>query len=677
MGEQQKTRGVHNHADLTDVEVNKRRQVIYSLWFIFMGLLFVFSLLSIVESRTQWGLTLLAATTVCAVYLLHELYFNKDVPSLVIPNLMLLLLCALLTITGAVEATGPLFIGPILIMAALTNDFRGTAVFGGILFAMLIGLFFFFDDIFLQVTYSHAMKTRIVYSLACILLVGLVASYYSERAQWLTHRLHQHVQQLAYFDSLTGLANRSSFRRWLQRALDRAQHDGSGMALIYIDLDNFKQVNDRLGHSVGDRVLAEFGRRLGECVRPSDDSLRIVEEEDVARLAGDEFIVILQDVSEPRIAEVVARRILALFDGGFKVDGLQTPVTASIGIALVKDEPTSAESLLNYADSAMYQAKQKGRNRYEFFSSEIAADLEERNRIEAGLQEALYQKGFHLVLMPIYEARYLNIVGFETLLRCRTPKLEGIGPDRFIPVAEATGLIKRIDQWVLEESLGTLRRLRHEHDFRGVMCVNISAVELQNGDFPDQLEKLIQRYQVEPEQIELELTETSLVVNDQASEQTLERLKAIGVGLSLDDFGTGYTAFNQLMHYPVDCLKIDRSFVNELFADSTAKGQMVEIIKNLAGVYDLRVVAEGVETEQQLAYLRQIGCDWLQGYLLSKPVPYQEFADLLDDEDYQNFEDDLETRDELEAQDAREVRDDSVPEPVSIAPLPVLDKRRA
>ncbi|MDJ0879298.1 MAG: EAL domain-containing protein [Halieaceae bacterium] len=618
-----------SHAELIDVEINKQRQVIYTLWFIFMSILFGFSVLALVEGRSNWGMVLLASTVVCAVYLLHERHFNKDVPGLTIPNLTLLLLVAVLTITGAVEKTGPLFIYAIVIMGVLTNNFRGAALFGASTIGLLLLLLFVFDDMLLQVEYSQAMKTRLIYSMTVLLWVALIGSYYQDEAQEVTHRLHQRVHRLAYFDSLTGLTNRSSFRRWLQRSLERAQRDGSGLALIYIDLDNFKQVNDRFGHSMGDRVLATFGERLSDCLRPTDNSLHMVSTEDIARLAGDEFIVILQDVSEPRVAELVARRILAMFENGFLVDDLNTSVTCSIGIAFVEAGQESAETLLNNADAAMYKSKQKGKNRYEFFSEKIAAVMQERHRIEAGLQDALASNGFNLVFMPIYEANTLRIVGFETLLRCETPELQGIGPDRFIPVAETTGQIKRIDLWVLENSMAALRTLCAEQGFEGIMCVNISALELQNGEFPAQVDYVLRKYGIRPAQVELELTETSEALYDQASLSTLEELKSLGVGLSLDDFGTGYTAFNQLVKFPVDCLKIDRSFVNSLFQQDNAKGQMVEIIKNLAGLYNLRVVAEGVETRQQLAYLQQIGCNWLQGYLLSQPLSYQDFSDLL------------------------------------------------
>lgn len=631
MPELKRQSGNCSTAELVDVEINKRRQVVYTLWFIFMTILAGFSVLSIIDGRVQWGLVLMASTSVCAAYLLHERHCTKEMPGQTIPNLTLLLLAAVLTITGAYDSTGPLFVYPIVVMGVLTNNFRGAAIFGVVTLALLSLLLFVFDDVLLQVEYSTSLKTRLIYSLGVLLAALLVSSYFQDEAQALTQRLHEDVVRLAYFDDLTGLSNRSSFSQWLQRSLERARRDRTRLAMIYIDLDNFKQVNDRFGHSMGDRVLETFGERLGECLRTTDSYLQLVSSEDVARLAGDEFVVVLQQVEGPRAAEIVSQRILAMFEGGFLVDHLNTAVTCSIGIALSEPGKVSAEALINNADAAMYRAKQKGKNRYEFFSSSIATMMQERHRIEAGLQEALDRQGFSLAFMPIYEARSLRIVAFEALLRCDTPKLAGIGPDKFIPVAETTGQIKRIDLWVLENAFAALRRLRADHDFEGTMCVNISALELRNRTFPSQVDYMLRKYGVSPKQVELELTETSEALYDHASLSTLEALKTLGVSLSLDDFGTGYTAFNQLMKFPVDCLKIDQSFVRCLFEQDNAKGEMVEIIKNLASLYSLRVVAEGVETRQQLDYLRKIGCNWLQGYLLSKPVGFEAITQLLEE----------------------------------------------
>ncbi|MEP5765277.1 MAG: EAL domain-containing protein [Halieaceae bacterium] len=617
------------HNELIDVENKQRRQLTIILWMIVLLVLITFDVVTYLDGRRSMSLALTGCTAVCIAYLLYEKFAARNSLGLLIPNLSLGLLAVILLVTGGKENTGPLFIYPLITAGVLINRFKVGAILGLGLAVLLIGILFSLDASETTARYNYYESTRFVMTLLILLATALIGSYLQEKAKKQMQSLHQDVHQLAYYDSLTGLANRSNFRSWLQRMLDRAREEGSALALIYIDLDDFKQVNDRCGHQVGDRLLAEFGRRLGECVRPNDGTTRLVADEDVARLAGDEFIVTLPDVEQPADAEAVAKRILTLFDGGFEVDGLQLPVTCSIGIAYVQGRVENAEKLLNYADAAMYKAKERGKNNYQFFSDTIARDIRERHCIEAGLQDALSRDDFNLLYMPIYDSEALSVVGCEVLLRCESPILPGIGPDRFIPVAEATGLIKPIDLWVLDNAMAGMRRLQDERGFDGVMCINISAVELHNTEFPQQVGRLLTQHGVSADRIELEVTETSLVASDQASQLTLERLRELGVGLALDDFGTGYTAFNQLMNYPVNCLKIDRSFVDALFSDNHAHCKMVDVVQHLGQLYGLRVIAEGVETDQQMSYLREIGCDWLQGYHLSRPLEYEDFASLL------------------------------------------------
>ncbi|MEP5765278.1 MAG: bifunctional diguanylate cyclase/phosphodiesterase [Halieaceae bacterium] len=619
---------LHEGFDLTDVETNKRRLLIHSLWLVGTCILLAFSVINFLGGNSQLALMLLGAALAGVANLAYTKFTRAKSFGLVFPNITLLCLTFILVVTGGADNTGLLWVYPIAVIGVLINGYRGGAWFGVGLCLALACMLFLFGDSLLAGRYSLAESVRFVVTLASLLALCQVGAYHEEKAQRLVRYMHQNVKQLAFFDSLTGLANRSSFRSWLQRLLDRKQTEGGGLALIYIDLDDFKQVNDRSGHQVGDRLLAEFGRRLGECVRPTDGSMRLLGEEDVARLAGDEFVVTLPDVDNPAGAEVVAKRILAMFEGGFEVDGMRLPVTASIGIAYFEDQFESAESMLNCADAAMYRAKEQGKNAYAFFSDTIARNIQERNSIEAGLQDALAQDGFKLLYMPIYDSYSLDIVGYEVLLRCESSILPDVGPDRFIPVAEATGLIKPIDLWVLDHAMAGLQRLQQQ-GFDGLMCVNISAVELHNARFPEQVAELLAKYELRADRIELEITETSLAISDQASQATLECLRKLGLGLSLDDFGTGYTAFTQLMSYPVNCLKIDRSFVGALFTDNHAHCKMVDVIQHLGTLYNLRIIAEGVETEQQLVYLRQIGCDWLQGYHLSRPVEFDDFRALL------------------------------------------------
>ncbi|MCL6416013.1 EAL domain-containing protein [Aestuariirhabdus sp. Z084] len=435
------------------------------------------------------------------------------------------------------------------------------------------------------------------------------------------------VQHLASYDHLTGLSNRRSFNKILDRQLRKSIINKQSMALLFIDLDNFKRVNDQYGHAAGDQLLLEFAKQLQTCIRPTDVAATASDDQ-LARLAGDEFSLLLPDVADPQAAERVAQRVLDLFEHGFKVNGIYHNVHASIGIAMVPDDGNNAEALLVHADAAMYQAKDQGKNQYQFFNQQIAQRMQERQHIEQILIQSLAERSFEMLFMPIYDANSLQPVSAEALLRCPALAEQGLGPDQFIPIAESTGLIKQIDLRVIDEALGKLRWLQEHLDFSGKMAINISAVELHNKAFPSQVQKLLDQHAVDPGKVELEITETSLINNDEESIDTLRALKALGVSLALDDFGTGYTAFNQLASYPVDCLKIDRSFVASLSDSNSNKQPMVDIILSLADLYHLHVVAEGVETEEQLQYLQRQACQLVQGYYLSKPIPWDELVAL-------------------------------------------------
>ncbi|GAA5218700.1 hypothetical protein GCM10025776_31170 [Corallincola platygyrae] len=434
------------------------------------------------------------------------------------------------------------------------------------------------------------------------------------------------VQHLATNDTLTGLANRYSFQLWLERQLQRFEKTQQPMALLFIDLDNFKQVNDHYGHEVGDKLLKVFSERLITSIRPTDLAASM-HTKALARLAGDEFAVLLSSVQGPQSAATVAQRILEMFEGGIEVEGTIHNVQASIGIAMVPQDGLHAQQLLKHADAAMYRAKSLGKNRYQFFTKAIALELAQKQQIEQSLSLALEEDGFELVFMPIYDIDSLQAVGAEALIRCPRLAKIGIYPDQFIPVAESTGLIKQIDLWVMERALQNLNEVRDDPAFTGYyLSINVSAVELHNKHYPEQVRRLLEKYQIDTSLVELELTETSLSNDDESSLTTLNNLKSMGLTLSLDDFGTGYTAFNQLAAYPVDSLKIDRSFTNQVGEKKTKKQPMVDIILSLAELYKLRVVAEGVETKAQLNYLRDKGCNRAQGYYLCKPVPWQELT---------------------------------------------------
>ncbi|NIB42627.1 EAL domain-containing protein [Pseudomaricurvus alkylphenolicus] len=449
--------------------------------------------------------------------------------------------------------------------------------------------------------------------------------------------LFNDMQKLASTDALTGLENRRSFHRRLEKAIERCLRDNQRVALLYIDLDNFKLVNDHYGHSVGDKVLQQFSRDLEGIIRPGDMS-GTISDSWLSRLAGDEFVVMLQDIKKPEIAVLVCQRILSLFVQGYEVEGVKHGLHASIGIAISPEDGEDEHTLLQNADAAMYHAKAQGKNCYEFFTSDIADQIHQKYHIERQLKKALESENLELNFMPVYDTS-LRMISAEVLLRCPPLTQQGIGPDKFIPIAESTGLIKEIDLWVIEKSLQYLSMLKKEHGYKGYLAVNISGVELSNREFLLRVEELINGYDISPGDLEFEITETALAEGGGERESVLGRLKELGISLALDDFGTGYTAFNQLIHYPVDCLKIDRSFVEAISTGSAKSDAMIEIILALADLYQLQVVAEGVETEEQLNHLKELnGNTLVQGYLLSPPVSWSEFTKLYQDQHTVNME---------------------------------------
>ncbi len=544
-------------------------------------------------------------------------------------SIILLVLSLSLLVTGGKDNTGILWIYPILAINLFINRFWSAVIMFS-LFGIASSLLLFTPlSALLMTSYTLVEGLRFVLTTLALNAICLAALRSEEKSYQTIMQLHNDdIRKMAYYDTLTGLPNRWSFKTNLERLLSRAKKDKQRVGLLYIDLDNFKQVNDQYGHEAGDRLLRKFSDRLAEVIRPTDQVFS-QQTESLARLAGDEFVVLLPNIKDPLDASSVASRILGIFDGGFEVDNVNHATYASMGIAVYPDDATTPVDLLNYADAAMYDAKHNGRNCFRFFTQEIADKLYQRQRIENGLKQALNEGHFSLVYMPIFSCADNHIVAFEALLRCNSPALEGLGPDQFIPVAEATGLIKDIDLWVIENALKAQVALQKEHRFTGKVCINISGVELHNEQFPAQVKQLITSHNIAPQCIELEITETAFVAGDPACLATLNALHELGVSIALDDFGTGYTAFNQLIHYPAHCLKIDRSFVNDLFSEREARNKMVMIIQSLARLYNLRVIAEGVETQEQLTYLKDLGCDWAQGYYLSRPLAWPEFLALL------------------------------------------------
>lgn len=615
--------------EMLEVRAERRLLLCKIISVIGTAFLLVLGVISIKNEMMVLGSILLSCLLIgnFNLYLLYRIA-NIEL-SVHILNGILFTLSLTLLFTGGVENTGIYWVYPILAINLFINRFRSAVLLYGTFLIVSSLLLFTPLSEFLLTSYSLTVAIRFELTLIALYLICLTALYSQESAYNTIIKLHdEDIRKLAYYDSLTGLPNRWHIKTTLTRLLKRKSTDKQQVGILYIDLDNFKQVNDNYGHEVGDELLRTFSRRLKEVVRPTDivGNDRV---DDLARLAGDEFIVVLDGLNISLEAGLVAERILKVFEGGLEVGGATHSVFASIGIAIYPQDATSPEKLLHNADIAMYKAKENGRNRFEFYTREIAEKLQQRHQIEDALKSALVQDQLKLVFMPIYDCQTLELISVEVLLRCDTPAMCGVGPEQFIPVAERTNLIKDIDLWVINNSLASLVELQSTIGYRGKFCINISGVELQDDNFPSKVAALIRRHAVAPSCIEFEITETAIVQNDEQGIAILKQLRELGVSLALDDFGTGYTAFSQLIHYPADCLKIDRSFVGDLSSETDARNRMVKIIMNLAKLYELTVIAEGIETKEQLEYLQTIGCDRVQGFLLAQPLSWQNLVKLL------------------------------------------------
>jgi len=426
------------------------------------------------------------------------------------------------------------------------------------------------------------------------------------------------IQRLAHYDALTGLPNRSLLDDRCRQALHIAQRHGHKVALLFLDLDHFKTVNDSLGHRVGDAVLMGLARRLRSVVRAQDT---------VARLGGDEFVLLLPE-TDPDGAAHVAQKILAVAQEPFEAYGHELTVTPSVGVALFPDDGGSLDDLSRAADAAMYRAKEDGRNTWRFYTAELQAHSDRALLLSNALRRALERNQLRLAYQPQMDLDSGRIVGAEALLRWRHPELGEVSPAEFIPIAESSGLILPIGDWVFE----TAARQIADWDRAGLppltLAVNVSSVQLRQSDLPQRVKRALDRAGVGIERLEVELTEGAAMRDPQGAVSVMNALYEQGTELSIDDFGTGYSSLAYLKKFPVAKLKIDRSFVRDLMTDAGDRA-IVHAIVSMATSLGMRTVAEGVETEAQLGFLRERGCHSMQGFLLSKPLPGDAFADFV------------------------------------------------
>ena len=439
------------------------------------------------------------------------------------------------------------------------------------------------------------------------------------------------IYRLAYFDTLTGLPNRLAFFERLQREVHRARHHRGKLAVLFMDLDRFKNVNDTLGHGAGDLLLQTVAERLLQGVRPADVVARSDADEiemDLARLGGDEFTVLIPELRHGDTAWAVARRIQDLLRRPFALGGREVVVTASIGIAVYPDDGEDAQTLLKHADTAMYHAKDLGRDNSQFYSASLTEEAMRRLNLESNLRLALERGEFFLAYQPQLDLASGRIHSLEALIRWQHPQQGLISPMDFIPAAEENGLIVPIGDWVLRTACDDLARWRAAGRTLRV-AVNLSAVQFRDPDLVSRIKAILAETEVAPESLELEVTEGVLMEDSAATLATLNSLREVGMELSLDDFGTGYSSLSYLKRLPLNNLKVDQSFVRGLPADKESLA-IVRAIVSLAKNLGFTVTAEGVETIEQAQILHGLSCETLQGYYFSKPVRAADIADLLD-----------------------------------------------
>ncbi|MBU8869364.1 MAG: EAL domain-containing protein [Gemmatimonadales bacterium] len=432
-------------------------------------------------------------------------------------------------------------------------------------------------------------------------------------------RTEEEVRQLAYYDTLTHLPNRSFFQEQLERALGTARRTGHHVALLFCDLDNFKDINDSLGHDKGDLLLKAIAQRLNSCIRRGDT---------LCRLGGDEFVLLLPTVSHDREVVSVARKIQEAMKHSFDLAGQEVFSTTSIGIAVHPEDGDNVSTLLKHADMAMYAAKGRGRNRYRFFCEDMNLRAVERMKLEVGLRQAVANDELSLAWQPQYDLRKGRLIGVEALLRWDHPVLGRIGPAKFIPLAEETGLIHEIGAWVLRTACSQARRWKDDGIDNLRLAVNLSASQFVEPGLVELVQRILKETGLDPSGLELEITESMLMQDADVALKTLNGLHQYGVKLAIDDFGTGFSSLLYLKNYPIGRIKIAREFVKDITRntnDAAIAGTVISMARHLS----MQAIAEGVETEAQAAVLRELDCPEVQGFYFARPMSAEAFGEQL------------------------------------------------
>ncbi len=424
------------------------------------------------------------------------------------------------------------------------------------------------------------------------------------------------IRYRAYHDPLTGLPNRALFRDRLEQAMLRADRSGKKLSILFMDLDHFKDLNDSHGHEIGDQMLKIVSKKFSQCLRAEDT---------VARLGGDEFTIIMEGVINPKEdVSFVARKLIEVFDQSLEIGGVESYAGVSIGIATYPDDGGDIDTLIKNADTAMYSAKDSGRNNFQFFNSDMEKKIVDLVSLETDLRKGLDRCEFSLHYQPIFDIHKNQMVGTEALLRWNRSGEGMVGPDKFIPVAEDKGLIVSIGEWVLAKACADVQNLNSQKISPFYVSVNLSARQFKEKNIVRQVEDILRATNLEPQYLALEITETTIMDDMKSSVETMNIFKSMGIRLSLDDFGSGYSSFNYLKNFPVDYLKLDKNFIHDITHDKNS-AKIASVMIALATDLGMRVIAEGVEEEEQLAFLKDQGCQCVQGFLFSRPLPRDQF----------------------------------------------------
>ncbi len=481
-------------------------------------------------------------------------------------------------------------------------------------------------------TAVHAMKTGAHDYIMKDNLARLIPAIDRELRDADTRRARNQAEQalshMAYHDALTNLVNRSMLHDKLEQALARARKDDTLLALLFIDLDRFKTINDTYGHTTGDMLLQSAAERLRGCVRRSDL---------IARYGGDEFVVVMENLASRNEAAAVAEAVIDAMLKPFRINNHDMYIGSSIGIVFSRDCDGRGETLIKKADVAMFRAKSLGRNKYQFYVADMADESDARNQLEQSLYQALQRQELELYYQPQIHIRSGRLRGAEVLLRWRHPTLGLVSPGQFIDLLEETGLVLPVGEWVLRTACEQWLAWHRENliDADQVVSVNISSYQFKGADLVFSVGNILSDTELPAEMLDLEITEGTLMEDTQVSQQVLQTLKEMGVHLSIDDFGTGYSSLSYLKKFPIDCLKIDQSFVRDL-SNNPDDAVIATAIIGLSHNLDMKVIAEGVENIEVLDFLAEQNCDMYQGFHYSQPLPLDEFIALLRREKIRN-----------------------------------------